>query len=36
MASLQSHLLYQMIRYWRRRHPFGEVGPDTLAALGLP
>jgi acetyl esterase/lipase len=28
MASLQSHLLYQMIRYWRRRHPIGEFGPD--------
>jgi len=28
MASLQSHLLYQLIRYWRRRNPIGEFGPD--------
>ncbi|MDC0668816.1 alpha/beta hydrolase [Nannocystis radixulma] len=28
MASLQSRLLYQMIRYWRRRNPIGEFGPD--------
>ncbi|MFZ6181946.1 alpha/beta hydrolase [Nannocystis pusilla] len=33
MASLQSHLLYQMIRYWRRRHPIGEFGPDSYKSV---
>ncbi|MDC0717740.1 alpha/beta hydrolase [Nannocystis bainbridge] len=33
MASLQSHLLYQMIRYWRRRHPIGEFTPDSYKGV---
>ncbi len=29
MPSLRSHLLYQMIKLWRRRHPGLNTGPET-------
>lgn len=33
MASLQSHILYQMIKLWRRRHPGLRVGPDSYRGI---
>lgn len=33
MASLQSRLLYQLLRMWRQRNPFGEVGPDSYKGV---
>jgi len=33
MASLQSHLLYQMIKLWRRRHPGLRPGPDSYRGV---
>lgn len=33
MQSLRSHLLYQMIKLWRRRHPGLRAGPDSYRSV---